>query len=97
MAYDQHRRPDGQMAAARPRPLMIVLALGWDVVEKFVRPGLIPEAEIARLADEIMSRYPDDPERAALIEEHAAWYRSQDYEQGKWRRVRKAIGRRLGQ
>jgi hypothetical protein len=39
--------------------------------------------------------YPVASEEAAIIEEHAAWHRSYSYEQGKWRRVRKVICRRL--
>ena len=39
--------------------------------------------------------YPEDPEAWAFMEEHAAWFRSQAFERGKWRRVRKLICRRL--
>jgi hypothetical protein len=75
----------------------IWLALGWEIVEGLIRPHLIPSKEIERLASETMQRYPDDPLGAAGREEHAAWYRSESYEQGKWRRVRKAIARRLSE
>ena len=43
------------------------------------------KVDIDRLADDIMKRNPHDPEEAAFIEEHAAWHRSEGYEQGKWR------------
>jgi hypothetical protein len=72
----------------------IILGIGWGIVEHNILPRLIPRAEIVRLADEIAARYPDDPESAALTEEHAAWFRSRAVEQGKWRRVRKELRRR---
>jgi hypothetical protein len=47
------------------------------------------------MADDVMAKHPDDPEAAALREEHYHWYRSDEFEQGKWHRVRKEIRRRL--
>ena len=47
------------------------------------------------MADEVMRKHPEDPEEWAFMEEHAAWYRSHTFEQGKWHRVRKVIRRRL--
>ncbi|MCO5131825.1 MAG: hypothetical protein M9932_14885 [Xanthobacteraceae bacterium] len=73
----------------------IIVGIGWSIVEASILPRFIPRSEIDGLADDIMRRRPNDAEEAAFIEEHAAWYRSQDYEQGKWRRVRKEIRRRL--
>lgn len=73
----------------------ILIGIGWVIVEGSILPRLIPRGEIERLADEIMRRYPTNPEDAAFIEEHAAWQRGDDGAQGKWRRVRKAIRRRL--
>lgn len=73
----------------------IVVGIGWGIVEGSVLPRLISRDEIERLAEDIIGRYPADPEEAAFIEEHAAWFRSESYEQGKWRRVRKTIRRRL--
>lgn len=73
----------------------IVIGLAWGVVENMILPRFIPGAEIERLADSIMQRYPLDPAEAAFIEEHAAWFRSEGYDQGKWRRVRRLIRRRL--
>jgi len=73
----------------------IVLGIGWGIVEGSILPRLISRAEIHVLANTLMQRRPDDPEEAAFIEEYAAWYRSESYEQGKWRRVRKEIRRRL--
>lgn len=66
----------------------------WHLNDLFIRPLLIPRLEIERLAEKMMHRNPIDPEEAAFIEEDAAWYRSETYEQGKWRRVRKALRRK---
>jgi hypothetical protein len=68
----------------------IILAFGSVFINGTIRPMLIPKAEIERLAAELISRH-QYPEEAAAIEEHAAWYRSDNYGQGKWRRIRKAI------
>jgi hypothetical protein len=72
----------------------ILIAVGWGLVE-MIRPRFIPRTEIERLADSMIRNYPANPEEAAFTEEHAAWYRSEGFEQGKWRRVRKAIRARL--
>jgi hypothetical protein len=73
----------------------IVIGIGWAVVEGSILPRLVPRAEIEAIADEVMRKHPDDPEEWAFMEEHAAWYRSLSFEQGKWHRIRKAIRRRL--
>lgn len=73
----------------------IVLGIGWAVYEGSVLPRLVPRAEIEAMADAVMRNHPDDPEEWAFMEEHAAWYRSLSFEQGKWHRVRREIRRRL--
>ena len=73
----------------------IFLGIGWVVVEGFILPSRIPREEIEAMADDVMRNHPSDPEEWALMEEHAAWHRSQNFEQGKWRRVRKLISRRI--
>lgn len=73
----------------------IIIGVGCGLVEDVILPRFIPRMEIDRLADGIMRQYPANPEAAALTQEHAAWYRSEGFEQGKWRRVRKAIRARL--
>ncbi len=73
----------------------MVLGIGWGVLEGSILPRLIPREEIERLADDLMEHDPWDPEEAALAEEHAAWCRSERYEQGKWHRIRKVVRRRL--
>lgn len=60
----------------------------WFLNELYIRPLLIPKAEIERLANELVRSHPADPAEAAFMEEQNAWYRSDTYEQGKWRRVR---------
>lgn len=82
------------MIAAAMSP--IIIGLGWSIFEGSILPRLIPRAEIVTLADDFLRRYPDNPEYAAFIEEQAAWFRSQTFEQGKWRRVRIEIVARLG-
>jgi hypothetical protein len=72
----------------------IVIGIGWGIWETEIAPRLIPQAEIDKLADEIAARDADDPEHAAFIEEHSAWVRSEGVQQGKWRRVRRALKRR---
>lgn len=73
----------------------IVLGIGWVIWNNSVRPRFIPQDEIDQLADEMIARHPDNPELAAFREEHHHWYRGDDFEQGKWKRVRKEIQRRL--
>lgn len=69
-------------------------SLLWFIYESFVRPARIPKQEIEALATEMSRRNPADPVEAALIEEQAAWYRSDMFEQGKLRRVRRELLKR---
>jgi hypothetical protein len=73
----------------------MVIGIGWGIYEGSILPRLIPRAEIDALTDEIMRRYPDDPEDAAFNETYNAWHRSNSFEQGKWHRVRKEVRRRM--
>lgn len=68
-------------------------ALLWALWEGAVRPHMIPRAEVERLAAELLARYGPRAEDVAFAKEYAAWCHSDGYEQGKWRRVRAAIGR----
>lgn len=63
----------------------------WFLNELYIRPLLIPKAEIERLANELRRSHPADAEEAAFDEEQNAWYRSETFEQGKWRRVRRLL------
>jgi hypothetical protein len=67
-----------------------VAIVGYGVWIHSLEPRLIPQAEIDRLAQALIDREAD-PEHAAFIEHHAAWFRSNFHEQGKWRRVRKTL------
>ncbi|PWR19049.1 hypothetical protein [Zavarzinia compransoris] len=73
----------------------IAAGLGWAVVEGVILPRLVSRAEIEALADAVLRDHPDAPEAWAAMEEHAAWHRSLGFEQAKWRRIRKALRRRL--
>ena len=66
----------------------------WTVWTDAIKPRLIPTDDIARVADEIISRYPD-PELEAFARHERAWYDSDGAEQTYWYRVRKAVRRRL--
>ncbi len=66
----------------------------WGEWQGRIRPLLIPRAEIERLADELVDKHGERAEEFAAIEEDRAWRYSQNFEQGKWLRVRKELERR---
>lgn len=68
-------------------------ALLWVIWDVRIRPHLIPKAEIEAEAKVMLAQWGERAAEMAFIEEHAAWYRSQSYEQGRWHRVRVAIER----
>lgn len=59
-----------------------------------IRPMLIPRTEIEQLADELTEKHGERAEEFAAMEEDRAWRYSQNFDQGKWRRVRKELERR---
>ena len=65
----------------------------WFLNELYIRPLLIPKAEIERLAEVLKLSHPTDPAEAAFNEEQNAWHRSETFEQGKWRRIRAHINK----
>ena len=65
----------------------------WFLNELYIRPLLIPNVEIERLAKELSLSQPTDPAEAAFTEEQNAWYRGETFEQGKWRRVGQFLAR----
>ncbi|WP_457795977.1 hypothetical protein [Methylocystis sp. S23] len=65
----------------------------WHIWEFYILTRRVPREEIERLADEIMRKHANDPDYRAYVEEYAAWDRSNAFEQGKWRRVRKHIAK----
>ncbi len=68
--------------------------LAWGVWTDSIKPRLIPSEEITRVADELIENFAD-PSEEALLRQHDAWYRSDSAAQTYWRRVRKAVRRRL--
>lgn len=76
-------------------PVFIGLVL-WTIWTDAIRPRLIPTADIARVADDIIARY-SDPESEAFARQERAWYDSDGAEQTYWYRVRKAVRNRLKQ
>lgn len=71
----------------------VFLSVEW---QGRVRPLLIPRTEIEKLASELIGKHGERAEEVAFIEEDRAWRYSQNFEQGKWRRVRKLLERRSG-
>jgi hypothetical protein len=65
----------------------------WELWEGSIRPLLVPRAEIDALSAAMLARHADRAEQMAFSEEDRAWRYSDSFEQGKWRRVRKAIER----
>lgn len=66
----------------------------WSLWRLGIQPRLLPAAEIAALADEVIARYGQRAEEMAFAEEDHAWRTSQAAEQGKWHRVRRELWRR---
>jgi hypothetical protein len=63
----------------------------WELWEGSIRPRLVPAAEIDALVAAMLTQHWSRAEEMAFIEEDRAWRYSDSFEQGKWRRVRKAI------
>ena len=74
--------------------LMFIGLILWTVWNDAIKPRLIPAAEIDRIADDIIGNFLD-PEEEAFARHERAWYRSNGAEQTYWRRVRKAVRKRL--
>ena len=63
----------------------------WHMWELSIRPRLIPNEKIKRMADELIAKHGGEAAEVASINEDRAWRRSETFEQGMWRRVRKEI------
>jgi hypothetical protein len=63
----------------------------WEIWDGTVRPRLIRRDIIDRAAAAMLAEHGDRAEEMALIKEHRAWYESDSFKQGGWRRVRKRI------
>lgn len=75
----------------------VVIFIGlvlWVVWIDAIKPRMIPEAEIDRIAGDIIASYAD-PEGEAFTRHQYAWDRSDGAEQTYWHRVRKAVRRLL--
>lgn len=66
----------------------------WAIWTDAIEPRLIPASEIERTADEIIAGHPD-PEQEAFARHERAWHAGDGAELVHWRRVRKAVRRRL--
>lgn len=68
--------------------------IGWEIWQGILRPRLMGRAVLNRLVDEMLTKHGERAEDMAFTMEHRAWYDSDTFEQGKWRRVRKELQRR---
>lgn len=66
----------------------------WVVWIDAIKPRMIREIEIDRMAGDIVASHAD-PEREALARHERAWYCSDGAGQTYWWRVRKAVKKRL--
>lgn len=66
----------------------------WHTWELSIRPRLIPVGEVEALTDELIAKYGSRAEEMAFAEEDRAWRSSDDFQQGRWHRVRRELWRR---
>lgn len=66
----------------------------WCFWEGFVQPGLIPRNKINAEVEKLYTHHGDEAFEHACMKEQHAWYDSDGFEQGRWRRVRREIMRR---
>jgi hypothetical protein len=74
--------------------LLIGGVVGWHTWAFRICPLFIPKAEINAIVDELIEKHGPDAEDWARGYEEEAWYRSEIFEQGKWRRIRRELWRR---
>ncbi len=74
--------------------LIFIGLILWTIWTDAIKPRLIPGSQIDHVADDIIANYAN-PEEEAFARHERAWYRSEGAEQTYWRRVRKAVRRRL--
>lgn len=60
----------------------------FHIWEQFIKPRFVPQAEITRMARQLVIEYGPDCDERAATEEHYAWHRGDIYQQAVWRRVR---------
>lgn len=74
--------------------LIVLATVGWHEWHRVIRPRFIPKSEIARAADDLEARHGAAAEEIAHVNEDGAWRRSDPFERGRWRRVRRELSRR---
>ncbi len=74
--------------------LLIIGVALWHTWDFRIRPLFIPKAEINAIVDKLIAEHGPAAEDRARGYEEEAWSRSDTYEQGKWRRVRRELWRR---
>lgn len=65
-----------------------------ELWEGTIKPYMVPAPEIKTKVIELHSHYGEDAFDQACIEERSAWQRSDTYQQGRWRRIRRKIMKR---
>lgn len=73
---------------------MVAMAALWHLWQFRLSPLAVPRADIDAIADALVARHGPDAEEIACTEEDRAWRRSDTFEQGIWRRVRRELWRR---
>ncbi|MBW3096213.1 hypothetical protein [Pseudohoeflea coraliihabitans] len=73
---------------------LVLIVVGRAAWRFHVVPLLLSRRDIARVAKELVAQYGAEAAEMAFIEEHLAWQRCAPSEQGKWRRVRRALVQR---
>lgn len=75
--------------------IAMIVAVGlWHALEFRLKPLAIPKAQINAIVDDLIAKHGSDAEDWARGYEEEAWNRSETFEQGKWRRVRRELWRR---
>jgi hypothetical protein len=74
--------------------IFIALGLVLAIWESEIRPILVPKAEIARRADELIAKFGHRARNEALNAEFLASQKCDLYQQGYWRRIREELARR---
>lgn len=70
--------------------IAFICGIGWWIWSDAIRPRLIAQHEVDRVAEQIIANFPD-PEREAFLRHDRAWNDSDGAAQTYWLRVRKSI------
>lgn len=75
--------------------VLLIIGVGlWHAWDFRIRPLFIPKSEIHAIVDDLIAQHGPDAEDWARGHEEDAWNRSDTFEQGRWRRVRRELWRR---